>query len=350
MQLGSLALLLGLCWLVTIMRFIPVLCRRSDGAPIQWAMWVVSFAALASGTTFLLRLGGLPVSFLPSAFAALAYVAGIHVSAKILLPHSCLNTRQSWLIRLSWAVLTWLLGATLCSYFISTSWLEPAVGLVFDPFILLANAWIVIPALSKVRESEKKPLVRMRLLLWITFYTLVSILMLGSIASRIISWFDIRWEYQAYMNHPARAVVVSGMGILFISAYFAPSWLMGMLAKLIAYYSDLTSCLWLGLLELWLVGLAESSDYERPDYREVFLAPMNVAYWLVIRLLDLRVFLKLHKDPLVRKLGNRLDVAAEPNLEYPQVVARLCSVSGNCILQSLFIHFRFAVAWSNRQR
>ena len=333
---GFLFIAVGLAWVLLAARFLfvfskPEKRRELLDSPIHWAMWAIALFIVLSGTTehpavklfFEEQIGGWFATVPRTLFGLLLFMFGPRICFRMLPPYRV--PRWNWplytggLVFVAYVSLLW--AADSGSGFLPFDvgfYRDTAGDSLFHFFVLLATVHTILPALIWLRVDEKHVPMRLQLSFLILMYQIFVVWMVNA----LLQSFSIALGWAFRPLDTLYPLIVGGFAVAFMAAFFAPPPLYRRLAKWQYYFSNLSAFILLRIVEMKTCRYT-ASEPSSIGLREAVGQPDAAVYRSTIAILDARKLLKLQASHTARRLGNRLDLAAKPDITYSQVVARL---------------------------
>ncbi len=196
------------------------------------------------------------------------------------------------------------------------------IGLaIFEYYIFLVVARVVIPAFAKSFEQEIHPPMRLRLLTMILTHVAVVLWMLNSITDHLLHLIGINYDESLLYTIALVTAVPT-----FISAYLLPAAYFVGVVRLWEYFCNLMAFWHIRSLEKTICRLLEKPSMTLPLIG-VLRFPQEAVYMSLIAIFDLRKRIALCPDPLAQAISRRLEDIASPDLSYEYQVRSLATIA-----------------------
>ncbi len=186
----------------------------------------------------------------------------------------------------------------------------------FNLYVIFVGLRVVIPAHQWILRQEPQRVMRLRLQAMIGLWYLYATWALVGVAEAAAALVDIRFEFR---------LVYAFLGMTQLTAfivYFLPSRVLLWLLELFDYVGSLLTLAIIWLLECRVEQV--TGRHRRPlTISDVVWSPSEAIYLCVIAILDSRKLLLQDAEASSGWLCRQIDGVARPELDYPQVVARL---------------------------
>ncbi len=186
----------------------------------------------------------------------------------------------------------------------------------FNLYTIFAGLRVIIPAHQWILRQEPQRVLRLRLQAMIWLWFLFAMWALVGVVEAVATLVDIRFDFR-----PVYAFLGMTELMAFV-VYFLPGRGLSRLLELFDYAGDLLTLAIIWLLEC-RVARAIGRRRRPLTVSEVIRSPGEATYLCVIAILDSRKLLLQDAGASPGWLCRQLDSVARPELDYPQVVARL---------------------------